>query len=171
MRGTSMATPHVTGLTALALTASPTATPYQLRQAILKQAVKTDGMGADDRSTSYGMGRASASGVALEATQAPGLKITSPRIFTSASSQTVQFRIEARGEDVAWTMRAIPYSGLGNVNLSGGAAVGSGGTVTAGNSASLSQNWTAAGSGTFIIVVEAVAGGRVYRDSTALRAP
>lgn len=172
MKGTSMATPHVSGLAALAFTASPSATPLMVRQALLKQSVKTAGMGAQDKSVQHGYGRASAAGLGAEASQAPGLKITSPRIFTSSANHTIQFRLEARsGEDVTWQMRAIPYSGTTNVNLSGGVAVGSGGTVLAGNSASLSQAWTPAGSGTFVVVVEAVAGGRIYRDSTALRAP
>jgi hypothetical protein len=68
-------------------------------------------------------------------------------------------------------MRAIPYSNTVRVNLSGGVAVGTGGTVIAGTSANLSQAWTPAGSGTFLVVVEAVAGGRIYRDTVALRAP
>jgi subtilisin family serine protease len=166
--GTSMATPHAAGLAAIAWTASPDATPLQIRQAILRTARARGAAGT--RGTSDGAGMISGVNLIDEARTAPGIKIVSPRYGTTAASQIISAKIEARDEPITWSMRYVG-SPAGDVDVSSGVAFGSGGSVSAKTTVTVTEPFVAPATGSYLVILEADAGGRSYYDVTLLNAP
>lgn len=161
-QGTSMATPHAVGMAAVAWTASPTATPLMIRQALLRTARPIVN---GKKNIDFGNGTLSATNLISEAQTAPGLKITSPRYATSGDSFTIGMRVEARAYDVSWTLRyqAAPFAN--DVNFGSGTQIATG-TVPAGTNFEPSQNWTPPAAGDYLVIVEAIANGQKYYDLT-----
>jgi hypothetical protein len=166
--GTSMATTHAAGLAAVAWTASPDATPLQIRQALLRTARARGAAGT--RGTLDGAGMISGVNLIDEARTAPGIKIVSPRYGTTATSQTISAKIEARDQPVTWSLRYVA-SPTGNVDVSTGVAFGTGGSVSAQTTATVTEHFAAPGAGSYLVILEANAGGRSYYDVTLLNAP
>lgn len=172
--GTSMATPHVVGLAALAWTASPDATPLQIRQAILTTARAPT---AGSKDYKLGAGKASAQlantpviNLVDEAKLAPGVKITSPKYGTTFNgSQSIGFRIEARTRPVSWALRYIKDPGPNiSLNYSSGTSIANSAVdVGANTSVDLTQMWSPP-AGDFLVILEANAGGEKYYDVMSL---
>lgn len=165
--GTSMSTPHAVGMAAVAWTASPDATPLMIRQALLRTARKPQ---AGSVSSTLGMGKLSGTNIIDEARTAPGIKIVSPRYGTTANSQTIGFRIEARASTVSWSLRYVANPTGTDVDLSSGVPIASSVTdVGAGSYVTLSQAWTPPATGSYLVILEADSNGRKYYDVTLLR--
>src|SRR5207302_1059929 len=92
--GTSMSAPHVSGLAAVAWTISPSATPLQIRQALIKSAAPVT---SGSKNSNWGFGKASAKNISDWAKEAPGIRITS-------NSSNVTFRVESRDVPVSWAL-------------------------------------------------------------------
>jgi subtilisin family serine protease len=167
-QGTSMAAPHAAGLAAVAWTASPTATPLQIRQALLRtsQAIEVG-----KKSIDYGVGRLKATNLITEAQTAPGIKITSPRYGTSDTTHTLGFRIETRSNDVHWSLRYQVAPFPDHVDLDGGVVIGSDGDVTSNTSVDLTQSWTPPTAGEYLIILKATANGETYYDTNLVTRP
>ena len=165
--GTSMATPHAVGLAAVAWTASPEATPLQIRQALLQTARKSK---AGTVSSSMGMGRISGTDIAEEARTSLGIKITSPRYGTTAATQTISFRIEARANPVAWALRYVANPGVADLDLTSGVPIASSVTaVDAKAYVTITQTWAPPATGNYVVILEADSGAEKYYDVTLLR--
>lgn len=165
--GTSMATPHVAGMAAVAFTASPTATPLQIRQAILT----TANAGANTKDWNSGAGLFSATNLITEAQSAPGIKIRSPRHGAKALTHHIEYRIEPRSLDVPWELRAIVDTGAHTpVNLATGGSVITSGTATAGSTTTATYSWTpGVANQTYLVVLKATVGGKNYFDTVLLK--
>ncbi|MEW6057035.1 MAG: S8 family peptidase [Bdellovibrionota bacterium] len=166
--GTSMATPHVAGLAAVAFTASPTATPLQIRQALLRtsRAVSTGYKHVD-----FGAGKASSINLIDEARTAPGIKITSPFYGTSAESHAIGIRIEARDQPVEWTLKYKRSSDGENLDVSDATTIENGSAVLPSNAINHTVNWTPPASGDYIIVLEGRIGAELYYDTHMVNRP
>lgn len=166
-QGTSMATPHVAGMAAVALTASPTATPLQIRQALHRT---SRAISAGNRHNDFGSGRISATNLITEAQTAPGLRITSPWYGTSATTHNIGFRIEARANAVSWQLRYASAPSSGNFTLSSGTIIAQSATdVGANTSANFTQSWSPPAAGEYLLILEATAGGETYYDTTLVQ--
>ena len=167
-QGTSMSAPHVSGMAAVAFTASPTATALQIRQALLRASSPIQ---AGKKNIDFGMGKLGVTNLINEAQTAPGIKIMSPRYGTSAGSHSLDLRIEARAQATAWSLRyqAAPFPD--NVTLNAGIAIGAGGSVLANTSGTPSVAWTPPSSGDYLVILEAIAGGEKYYDMTLVSKP
>lgn len=168
-QGTSMSAPHVAGMAAVALTASRTATPLQIRQALLRS---SQAIQAGKKHVDYGMGKLSVTDLINEAQTAPGIKITSPRYGTSGvGAHTIDMRIEARAHNVAWSLRYQVAPFPDNVDLSAGTLITTGVAVAAGQSENPSQSWTPPAAGSYLVILEATANGEKYHDMTLVIKP
>lgn len=167
-QGTSMASPHVAGMAAVAWTASPDATPLQIRQAMLRTARAIQ---AGKKNFDFGAGKLSATNLIAEAQTAPGIKITSPRYGTSASSHTLGIRVEARAHNVTWALRYQQSPFPDNVDYLAGTAIGAGGTVSNGTAVDLTETFTPPASGDYLVILEATANGQTYYDLTLVSKP
>ncbi|MBI3544226.1 MAG: S8 family serine peptidase [Deltaproteobacteria bacterium] len=164
--GTSMSTPHVSGMAAVAWTASPDATPLQIRQALLQTARKA---APGNVNATFGMGRVYGANLVQEARTAPGVKIVSPRYGSTSDTHDLGIRIEARDRAVSWTLRYVAYSGAPDVDLSSGTTIDSGSqSVGVGEYVTLSRTWSPPAPGEYLVVLEADAAGEKYYDVTLL---
>jgi hypothetical protein len=163
-----MAAPHISGLAALAWTASPNATPLQIRQALLRS---SRGTAAHTKDFNFGAGRASATNLVDEARTAPGLKIRSPRYGATSNTHDIEMRIEARDRPVHWQLKYVAEMNFAGLDLATGVLIGAGGDVPAGTSVTPHQSWSPPETGNFGVILEATVNGEKYYDTTLLRSP
>ena len=117
-----------------------------------------------------GMVRLSATNIIDEARKAPGIKIVSPLYGTTGDVQTIGFRIEARASTVSWTLRYVANPTGSDVDLRSGVEIASSVTdVDAGSFVTLSQAWSPPATGSYLVILEAIANGQKYQDVTLLR--
>ena len=163
--GTSMSTPHISGLAALVWSLNPQATPLQIRQTVLKTAVKAN---ADNKNVDFGFGKASAVDAARIALEAPGIKITSPFHGAISNQHLLKLRIEAQSP-VAWELRAVSVQdGDANLQLTAGDLIATG-TVSAATNVDLSELYLPAQAGSYLIVLKAQVSGESYFDTALVR--
>jgi len=167
-QGTSMSAPHVAGLAAVALTASPTATPLQIRQALIRTArAAVNG----SKNVDFGAGKISATNLISEAQTAPGIKITSPRYGTSSSNHSIGIRIEARAHAVIWALRYVTENNASNLNLSAGTDIATNQSVADNTSVDSTVAWAPPATGTYNLILEAEANGQKYYDVIQVSRP
>jgi serine protease len=165
--GTSMSTPHAVGMAAVAWTASPGATPLQIRQALLRTARKPQ---AGKVNVDFGMGKLSGTSLITEAQTAPGIKIVSPRYGTTATAHAIKFKIESRANPVSWTLRYATNTHDNDIELLSGTVIASSVTdVPALSAVTLTQAWAPPGSGDYLVILEATSNGQKYYDVSLLR--
>lgn len=163
--GTSMATPHVSGVAALVWSANPAWTNVQIRQALTASA---EDLGAAGRDTSFGWGLVRAQ-AALDALQGGGdpppaitAKVDSIALTTTKKGRNLSTRADVKIVDAA------NGTGLGSVAVTGCFSGAVSGCSTASTSSSGTVAFTSASyrSGSVTFCVTAVTGTNVSFDST-----
>jgi subtilisin len=137
--GTSMATPHVTGVAALVLAAKSTLTPSQVRSILTSSA--TD-LGAAGRDTQYGFGLVNATAAVALATGSGGggggqtggtLSTPAPIAYalsTNRKNVTITLSVVSGGSPFAGAAVAVQVTRNGASFASGSATTGTNGQVT-----------------------------------------
>jgi subtilisin family serine protease len=133
--GTSMATPHVTGVAALVLAAKSTLTPSQVRSILTSSA--TD-LGAAGRDTQYGFGLVNATAAVALATGSGGqtggtLSTPGPIAYALSANRrnvTITLSVVSGGSPFAGAAVAVQVTRNGASFASGSATTGTTGQVT-----------------------------------------
>lgn len=158
--GTSMASPHVSGLAALALTASPTATPLMVRQALLHAVGLPSGMNTGAKDYVQGYGRADAATIAREAVNAPGVKITAPRFDTIANTHNIEIRIETRAVSAKYVLKYISIdSSTTRLDMTAGVAIQSQNFIPSATAYTETIPWMPPSPGKYAVILEVTPGG------------
>lgn len=173
LKGTSMAAPHVSGLAAIALTASSQATPYMVRQSIIKSASLADGQSLGQKNILYGAGIASALVLPTYAAQSIGVKITSPRFLAISNTHNIAFTVQSRSNPVTYQIRSKLYNSETNFDFLGGTIELSSQPLAPHEQMSSTLSWQGSTTGTYLITLEATdtVTNERYNDVIALRVP
>jgi subtilisin family serine protease len=175
MGGTSMATPHVVGLAALAIAHNNNITPAKLEQALKRNANKNVGPGNITNKFRYeygfGLGRAAAS-LDAEANDADlmGVRITCPNEGSRPNTTNICFRIEAGDGTYTWNLYDVyPADSILTIDLNSlGTPIATGNGSTDKN---VTQSVSLGGqSSEHAIIVEVVdtSSGKKYYDTMEL---
>ena len=163
--GTSMSSPHIAGLAAIAKTLVPNISAYKIRQALIQEASSQNNLFSKD--FGYGASKIS-SQFRNTLLSVPGVKILSPLSGKLAPQHSIKFRIETSSSSANWKLKAYSLVSTDvNLDLSviGTTIAQSSIPISSNSNVEIDQNFSPVSPGNYLLILEVSSNGKTYYDT------